>query len=377
MVKAVSKPQIKKVKAQLLEPKSANRVIAQLRQLPLTEGPLANGPAKPDIRTKNHGPIHAVCLPYTDTEAQERHFSRLAKDLTPEPDVPSVTNANFETVTSTFKDLQVVDLLTRGGVDMGLASPIGSPTEGILSGALPSAEAMINGITQITPQLMNLGFATGKAIMPDHTGVYPPTDRMSVITYWWGLEVVLPEPSMHYLSNVPSISHSVLNFLSALALVNNGVAEILPFVRYISSYIDFEWNSIQKQDHGQGVVCAATWIMPAAMVPRPWDFESPPADEAPVAEETPERKSGSMLKPEVPSTPAKGDGSAAPEPGTGTPPSKSEEPTEMPTLPPPLPSFKVIPPTLSKKTGDATAPIVTPPEKLAEEPAVQIMSLTA
>jgi hypothetical protein len=54
---------------------------------------------------------------------------------------------------------------------------------------------------QITPQLMALGYATGKACLPDHTGacmrsllntalshifsltgVYPPTDRISVLT---------------------------------------------------------------------------------------------------------------------------------------------------------------------------------------------------
>ncbi|KZT26845.1 hypothetical protein NEOLEDRAFT_1177422 [Neolentinus lepideus HHB14362 ss-1] len=381
MVKAVTKPQVKKVKAQLLEPKSANKVIAQLRQLPLAEGPLANGPSKSEPRIKSHGPIHAVCLPCTDIEAQERHFSRLSKDTTVEPNMPSVAAGTIEIVTATFNDLHLVNLLTKGGMDMGISSTIGSPTEGILSGALPSAEAVIDGITQITPQLMNLGFATGKAVVPDHTGVYPPTDRISVITYWWGLELVLPEASMHNLSNVPSISHSVLNFLSALALLNNGVAEILPFIRYISSYVDFEWSSIQKQDRGEGVVCAATWIMPAAMVPRPWDFppppkeeqpikESPPVDEAPVAVP----KSGSKLKPEIPSTPAKENGTTAPAPGT--PPPKSEEPTEIPTLPPTLPSFKVTPPTLSKKTGESEGS-VTPPQELSEEPAVQVVSVAA
>jgi len=95
---------------------------------------------------------------------------------------------------------------------------------------------------------------------------------MSVLTYWWGLEIVLPPPSLKYLSHVPSVSHAVLNFLSAVALVDNGVREILPFIRYISQYLDFEWSAIKAQDKGQGVVCAATWIMPAALVPRPWDF---------------------------------------------------------------------------------------------------------
>ncbi len=50
-----------------------------------------------------------------------------------------------------------------------------------------------------------------------------------------------------------------MNFLSALALANNGVREILPFIRYIAQFIDFEFNTIRGQDKGQGVVCAATW----------------------------------------------------------------------------------------------------------------------
>jgi hypothetical protein len=50
-----------------------------------------------------------------------------------------------------------------------------------------------------------------------------------------------------------------MNFLSALSLINNGVREILPFVRYISQFVDFEFSAIKSQDKGQGVVCAATW----------------------------------------------------------------------------------------------------------------------
>lgn len=123
---------------------------------------------------------------------------------------------------------------------------------------------------------MALGYATGKVISTDHSGIYPPTDRMSVLTYWWGLEVVLPPPSLEYLSNVHSVSGTVINFLSAISLVNNGVREILPFIRYIAQFIDFEFNAIKRQDKGNGVVCAATWIMPAALIPRPWDFPLPP-----------------------------------------------------------------------------------------------------
>jgi hypothetical protein len=56
-----------------------------------------------------------------------------------------------------------------------------------------------------------------------------------------------------------SISGTAINFLTALSLVNNGVREILPFVRYIAQFMDFEFDSIKKQDEGRGVVCAATW----------------------------------------------------------------------------------------------------------------------
>jgi len=84
---------------------------------------------------------------------------------------------------------------------------------------------------------------------------------------------------MAYLANVKSIQGAALNFLTAFALFNNGVKEILPFVRYISQFLDFEWGAIKGADKGKGVVCASTWVMPAAMVPRAWDFPDPPPDQ--------------------------------------------------------------------------------------------------
>lgn len=56
-----------------------------------------------------------------------------------------------------------------------------------------------------------------------------------------------------------SIASTAINFLSAFALVQNGVREILPFVRYIAQFMDFEFDAIKQQDQGRGVVCAATW----------------------------------------------------------------------------------------------------------------------
>lgn len=53
----------------------------------------------------------------------------------------------------------------------------------------------------------------------------------------------------------------MINFLTVLATLDSGVREILPFVRYIGQFVDFEFGAIQKQDRGQGVVCAATWYV--------------------------------------------------------------------------------------------------------------------
>ncbi|KAI0266767.1 hypothetical protein BC834DRAFT_789191, partial [Gloeopeniophorella convolvens] len=261
----VSRAQLSKVKSQLLEPKMANKLIAQLKSLP----------ALPGSASRANTPIHAVCLSYADEEASEKHFSRL-RDEEPVTEralrLPTVASATVDSVTEAFKDLHVVSLFTAP--DLGLGQPGDGP--GLLAGAVPTAETVINGIVQVTPQLMALGYATGKAIIPDHKGLYPPTDRMSVLTYWWGLELLMPSPTLVYLDRAQSISHTVMNFLTALSVVYEGVREIIPFVRYISQYVEFEFKAIKGQDRGKGVVCAATWIMPAAMVPRPWDFPDPP-----------------------------------------------------------------------------------------------------
>ncbi|TFK44682.1 hypothetical protein BDQ12DRAFT_30183 [Crucibulum laeve] len=268
-----AKPQLNKIKAQLLQPKSANKVIAQLRALPVGDDP--KGPTVSNSQYRNSAPIHAVCLEHTDLEEEHLHFAQFNVNGTSGQNFgfSDAATVSVDTLTTLFNDMKVVDLLRAP--DFGLGQP--GDGEGLLAGALPTPETVIQGIKQITPELMALGYATGRAILPDHTGIYPPTDRMSVLTYWWGLELLLPPPSIAYLDNAESIANAVVNFLSALAMINNGVREILPFVRYIAQFIEFEFSAIKKQNLGQGVVCAATWIMPAAMVPRPWDFPLPPS----------------------------------------------------------------------------------------------------
>ncbi len=167
----VSRAQLDRVKAQLLKPKTANKVIAQLRVLP----------ALPDSASQTSPPICAVCLPCTDEEADVKHFSQL-RDVEHTKDstfrLPTVASATIDSITEALKGLHIISLFTAP--DLGLGQPGDGP--GLLAGAVPTAETVINGIIQITPQLMALGYAAGKNIIPDHAGVYPPVDRISILT---------------------------------------------------------------------------------------------------------------------------------------------------------------------------------------------------
>ncbi|KAG6899317.1 hypothetical protein C0993_011287 [Termitomyces sp. T159_Od127] len=234
-----ARPRLTHLKSQLVEPKSANKVIAQLRTLPASVG--------------SQGPIHAVCLAHSDIEIQKLHFSSLSAPK--DEDGPSFLNGlvSLDEVSSIFSEMSIVDLISHP--TLGIGEP--GNGQGLLSGALPTAETVLKGFQEITPQLMALGYATGKSVLIDHT-----------------------------------VSGTVINFLTALALINNGIRELLPFIRYISQFIDFEFNQINQQDRGQGVVCASTWIMPAALVPRPWDFPTPPPPDTlpvPSAPATPQK----------------------------------------------------------------------------------------
>lgn len=167
----ISRAQLDSVKSQLLKPKAAGKVIAQLRALP----------ALSDSTSCQCEPIQAVCLPYTDEEADKKHLSLLRDAIsttTHTHKLSDVAGATIESAAEAFRDLHVVSLLTTP--DFGLGQPGDRP--GLLAGAVPTAETVIDGITQITPQLIALGYATGKAINPDHKGIYPPIDRISVLT---------------------------------------------------------------------------------------------------------------------------------------------------------------------------------------------------
>jgi hypothetical protein len=166
-----SKPQLSTVKSQLMQPKTANKVIAQLRMLSASNRKAVLKREKPDAEDKPVGPVHAVCLDATDAEAERRHFSRLTKEdsveeLAAESSSPTIANASIDKLANMFKDIHIISLVMTPDFGLGQSGD----GDGILSGAVPTAETIINGVEQITPQLMALGLATGNAFLPDHKG---------------------------------------------------------------------------------------------------------------------------------------------------------------------------------------------------------------
>lgn len=267
-LKQPNQNKLNKVNGQMLTPDKANKVIAKLRTLPVPDGPEIPGVEFAGERIVSHaeGPIHAVCLDCTEEEAEKYHFSHLAgssdkkfKTEAVTGDPPSIASANLATLIPVLREMRIITLVTSP--DLGFSQPLGG--EGLLAGAIPSAENTGTGMLEITSQILALGFATSNAIYPNHSGIYPPTDRMSVLSCkfpafntninilifvdWWGFEVCLPPPTISYLEvshsfifaisethsclqKVKSIQNAALNLLTAFSLFNNGVREILPFV---------------------------------------------------------------------------------------------------------------------------------------------------
>ena len=172
------KPQLNALKTQLMQPKSANKLIMHLRTLPAhDEMPAQANEPRPK------GPIHAVCLEHTDDEEHQLHFAKLAKEELPLDTsagnftFQGVTSAPLEQLTTLFSEMHVVDLVSSP--DLGLGQP--GNGKGILAGAVPTAKTVIDGFTKITPELMALGYATGKAITPDHSGMAICSNPLIVI----------------------------------------------------------------------------------------------------------------------------------------------------------------------------------------------------
>ncbi|KAF8342119.1 uncharacterized protein EI90DRAFT_3011662 [Cantharellus anzutake] len=358
---------------ELLDETAANTVIASLKSLPppvhhrITPKPasttgdttapfsaspvnLVSKPPNPQPAAITSTAVHAVCLEYNDEDANNKIFSLWKPSDDGAAVNSSSTPPSSGSILSSLSRIRLVNPLSRGSVPTPPIIPLSriaipgfgprasvkeyvephiiSPQsilfnnvglDATLMGAIPSPKTIVDGMNDVSAQLLAMGLGGPldppgdvalQGLLPNHKGIYPPTDRLSVITYWWGYELVLPEPTIQYLSvafngrrRVPraeSIANVIIYILTCLAFAVGGVREILPFIKYIAQFVDSEWDFIKSKDQGKGVVCAATWVVPIALVPRPWDFPDPPNPSKPPAASAGPSSSNDQPLPPIP-----------------------------------------------------------------------------
>ncbi|CAG8662755.1 9462_t:CDS:2 [Ambispora leptoticha] len=96
----------------------------------------------------------------------------------------------------------------------------------------------------------------------------PPTHHISAYVFWWGYEIYVPQDCMGRLDQAQNVSNS---FLGLLQVVAGNVSAIHPYFGFIAAWVGLQFTVIKSQNVGHGVVLAATWVLPVALVPRPWD----------------------------------------------------------------------------------------------------------
>lgn len=315
MIPAVSPRKVLALKQALLDSGKANDIIGQLRFLELEERSLAildchgsqteatellQEVQADESRRVLPRPFKAICLDCTEEEADRRQKLSItafdaeknaamtvsdkegktgvskaeAKDFSTNniwcwtgwlASKEAVPNASQEDK-SIIKEEQA-EIVPRKN---GLLSNV-SPISLIVS---PASAAATVGAAQ-SGLFDAMGTLSGMAVQAANgqDQIQPPLDRMAIFIHWWGFELTLPPSSMAYLGTAHNISTSLMTILQTLA-VTGGVPELLPFVRYFSSFVDMEFSAIKSQDRGHGVIIAATWLMPMAMVPRAWDYST-------------------------------------------------------------------------------------------------------
>ncbi|SPO22199.1 uncharacterized protein UTRI_02209_B [Ustilago trichophora] len=256
------------------------------------------GPAASGAR-----PLKMVCLDCGEAEAHRRHADHL--------EAAAVVTSTKSDDTEPTAGFSVANIATGAaaalaGVGGLINSPAAPPTQATDSEKEPSPSARppmlksmsvanlptlqdgqrLMGSTPLQLLMDPVGTAaqnsgafdvlanvSGAAIRAtqDMDSIHPPLDRMAIFVHWWGFEITLPKASMAYLGTAHSVSGAFLSFLQTMA-VGGGVPELLPFIKYISTFMEVEYKAIQAQDQGHGVCIAGTWFMPLALVPRPWDY---------------------------------------------------------------------------------------------------------
>lgn len=200
----------------LANPKEAPRIISELKRLPLESQPHASTEGKTVDDEKAGGqsstgklpvkptlaPVRATCLQCTDEEAmrdhqhvvdagQNGHGSHLNGHSKAEQATSSTPDAS--TNSDPAPEKAFLGRFTSLSTD-------GIPTPGSLLASLATSSGALNALASASGQLVESSGAHAQLSNA------PPTDRISVLMYWWGYELVLPSKSLKYLANAHSVA---------------------------------------------------------------------------------------------------------------------------------------------------------------------------
>ncbi|KAG8877646.1 hypothetical protein FRB98_006596 [Tulasnella sp. 332] len=119
-----------------------------------------------------------------------------------------------------------------------------------------------------------------------HVKVWIPSQiEMSFQVAWWGFRLWLPPPVMLVLSDktLEATKRAAMVTTAIGWLIRNIPLALLPaplkpailllkaVVPYLGGFIAWSWSEVKKFDKGHGVTLSATWLLPIALIPGPWE----------------------------------------------------------------------------------------------------------
>lgn len=182
--------------ASLANPKEAPQIVQELKKIPIDSQSLAlSDSVHTNFRTR------AVCLECLDSEALDIHPEHGKSPFAdqPSPSLTDATKASPIAAKGHSKQTSGADLFTGKFQALSANAADGMPTPGKILGQVATSTGTFSALAGVTGRLIE---ASGS-----HEGlISPPCDRMSVLVYWWGYELVLPPPSLAYLGNARSVA---------------------------------------------------------------------------------------------------------------------------------------------------------------------------
>ncbi|TRM61553.1 hypothetical protein BD626DRAFT_79591 [Schizophyllum amplum] len=116
----------------------------------------------------------------------------------------------------------------------------------------------------------------------------PSAEKLSVEALWWGYRIYLPPPVMQVLddSRIAAAKKGAM-VAAALKWVLDHIPtaifpppirpammmlkRLTPYLSYVGVFVAWSWSAITARDNGNGVVLTATWLLPVALIPSPWE----------------------------------------------------------------------------------------------------------